>query len=203
MFARHSGRYLLSAIGLLVVLAGVWALQGGRWWIGLVAYAPLLLFILWFFRDPERTIGAHVTSPADGRVLSVKSDDTGHELVIFMPPTGVHVNRAPIEGHVVRTQYRQGSHIPAFKKESERNERWDVEMRSPAGPVNIALIAGTVARRIHPYVVPGNDIKKGDRIGLIAFGSRCDLRLPPGPFRWRVAPGDKVFAGTTTVAEQG
>lgn len=202
MFARGSGRYLLPALGLFAVLVGAWLLVGGSWWIPLAAYAPLVLFVLWFFRDPERRIGEGVVSPADGKVLVAEERPDGARLSIFMPPTGVHVNRAPLAGAVERTEYRRGSHVPAFRKESERNERFDLDIRTAQGPVHVALIAGTVARRVHPYILPGNDIKKGERIGLIAFGSRCDLTLPPGRFRWRVAPGDRVRAGETTVATE-
>ncbi|HEX9816451.1 MAG TPA: phosphatidylserine decarboxylase [Candidatus Thermoplasmatota archaeon] len=203
MFARHSARYLVSTFGLFILFLALWLLLRGYWYLPVVAYTPVMLFILWFFRDPERTIGTGVVSPADGKVLFATEDKDASRLVIFMPPTGVHVNRAPVAGEVVRTTYRQGSHIPAFRKESERNERFDVQFRTADGDVHIGLIAGTVARRIHPYIGPGNALKKGDRIGLIAFGSRCDLALPPGRFRWKVKPGDWVKAGETTVAEMG
>lgn len=203
MFARHSAPYLVSTFGLFFLLLALFALLRGYWYLPLVAYTPIMLFILWFFRDPERTIGTGVVSPADGKVLFATEDKDASRLIIFMPPTGVHVNRAPLAGEVVRTSYRQGSHIPAFRKESDRNERFDVHFRTPDGDVHIGLIAGTVARRIHPYIGPGNALKKGDRIGLIAFGSRCDLALPPGRFRWKVKPGDRVKAGETTVAEMG
>jgi phosphatidylserine decarboxylase len=203
LFARHSGPYLVSTLGLFVLLVALALLLRGYWFLLVVAYTPIMLFILWFFRDPERTIGQHVVSPADGKVLFATHDADASRLVIFMPPTGVHVNRAPLAGEVVKTSYRQGSHIPAFRKESERNERFDVQFRTSDGDVHIGLIAGTVARRIHPYIGPGNALKKGDRIGLIAFGSRCDLALPPGRFRWKVGPGDWVKAGETTVADMG
>lgn len=203
MFARHSARYLVSTFGLFALFVALWLLLDGYWYLPLVVYTPIMLFILWFFRDPERTIGNGVVSPADGKVLFATEDRDASRLIIFMPPTGVHVNRAPLAGEVVKTSYRQGSHIPAFKKESERNERFDVHFRTSEGDVHVGLIAGTVARRIHPYIGPGNALKKGDRIGLIAFGSRCDLALPPGRFRWKVKPGDWVKAGETTVAETG
>jgi phosphatidylserine decarboxylase len=203
LFARYSGRYLVATIGIFALLAAVFALLRGLWIYPLAIYTPIMLFVLWFFRDPERTIAEGVVSPADGKVLTATDGPEGSRLIIFMPPTGVHVNRAPLEGEVVATTYRQGSHIPAFRKESERNERFDVQFRTSYGDVGIGLIAGTVARRIHPYVEPGNHLKKGDRIGLIAFGSRCDLSLPPGRFRWKVKPGDWVKAGETTVADHG
>ncbi|MBI2079014.1 MAG: phosphatidylserine decarboxylase family protein [Euryarchaeota archaeon] len=202
MFARGSSRYLSVA----TVLAGVFlvlaAVRGGAWWVPTVAFAFVYGFILWFFRDPERAIGEGVVAPADGKVLSTESGTDRAHLVIFMAPTSVHVNRSPLDGRILKTEYRQGSHVPAFKKESERNERFDLELSTGAGTVTVALIAGTVARRIHPYVTPGNAVKKGDRIGLIAFGSRCELTLPGG-HTWTVSPGQWIKAGETTVAVKG
>lgn len=202
MFARHSAPYMVPAAGLALLLGAMAFLLRGPWILPIVGYAPIFLFILWFFRDPERTPGADVVSPADGKVLSVDEDGTRARLVIFMAPTSVHVNRSPLEGTVAKTSYRRGSHVPAFKKESERNERFDLELSTSAGPVGIALIAGTVARRIHPYIEPGNVVKKGDRIGLIAFGSRCELTLPGGRYQWMVTPGQWIRAGSTTVARE-
>ncbi|HLE47340.1 MAG TPA: phosphatidylserine decarboxylase [Candidatus Thermoplasmatota archaeon] len=178
------------------------AIEGGWWWSGAFLFTVVYGFILWFFRDPDRRIGDDVVSPADGKVLLADLGEGRPRLVIFMAPTSVHVNRSPIDGRIAKTEYRQGSHVPAFKKESERNERFDLELSTAAGPVTVALIAGTVARRIHPYVTPGNAVKKGDRIGLIAFGSRCELTLPAG-HRWTVSPGEWIKAGETTVAVKG
>lgn len=203
MFARGSFRYLTISTVLALVLLTLAAWRGGTWWIGPIAWAPLFLFVLWFFRDPERRPGDGIVSPADGRVLAIEDGPRERRLVIFMAPTSVHVNRAPMDGRIERTEYRMGSHVPAFRKESERNERFDLELSTSGGPVKVALIAGTVARRIHPYVETGNAIKKGDRIGLIAFGSRCELTLPNRPFTWMVRPGQWIKAGVTTVAREG
>lgn len=202
LFARHSAPYMVPATLLLVLLASLAFLLRGVWVLPAALYLVPFGFIVWFFRDPERAPGEAVVSPADGKVLSVSDDGQQARLVIFMAPTSVHVNRAPMEGTISRTAYRRGSHVPAFKKESERNERFDLELSTTAGPVGVALIAGTVARRIHPYIEPGNVVKKGDRIGLIAFGSRCELTLPGGRYEWQVAPGTWIRAGSTTVARE-
>lgn len=202
MFARGSSRYLSVATVLAGVLLVIAALRGGLWWLAAAAYAPAFGFVLWFFRDPDRRIGEGVVSPADGKVLHTEAGEERPRLVIFMAPTSVHVNRSPVDGQITKTEYRQGSHVPAFRKESERNERFDVELSTPAGAVTVALIAGTVARRIHPYVTPGNAVKKGERIGLIAFGSRCELTLPIG-HKWTVTAGEWIRAGETTVAVKG
>lgn len=202
MFARGSGRYLAVGMALLLALLGLAVTQRGPWLVTPFAYLPFLGFLLWFFRDPDRVPGEGIVSPADGKVLGVQETPHGSKLSIFMAPTSVHVNRAPQDGRVVRTEYRRGSHVPAFRKDSQRNERFDLDLETARGVCHIALIAGTLARRIHPYVEPGNAIKKGDRIGLISFGSRCELVLPQGRHRWVVAPGQWVKAGQTTIARE-
>lgn len=203
MLAQGSLRYLAAAAGPAVVLAAAAAwLQVRTLWLAAAVSAALFAFVLWFFRDPARSIGADVVSPADGRVLAVDETDRGRRLSIFMTPLSVHVNRAPIDGRVETLEYHRGCHVPAFRKESERNERLEVDLATSRGPVRVRLIAGTVARRIHPYLSPGAEVKKGDRIGLIAFGSRCELLLPHDAYRFTVAPGAWVRAGETPVAKE-
>lgn len=201
MFAKGSARFLLPA----AAIAG--ALAAGSWVVPSLAFAAglallILLFFLWFFRDPERTIGPHVVSPADGRVLAVEAVGNESRLSIFMTPTSVHVNRAPVAGRIEALEYRRGAHRPAFRKESALNERLDVDLVSGTQRVRVRLIAGTMARRIHPYVTAGAEVKKGDRIGLIAFGSRCELLLPSTRYRLTVGPGDWVKAGESPVAQE-
>lgn len=202
MFARGSFRYLATSLFLvaLLTLGALW-LQPQFWLaVGLALLA--FLFLLWFFRDPERSVGEEVVSPADGKVLAVDAGPHEARLTIFMAPTSVHVNRCPLSGRIEQLTYHRGGHVPAFKKESERNERLELDLSTGKGPVRVRLIAGTVARRIHPYVTPGAEVKKGDRIGLIAFGSRCELVLPGSAFRFTVEPGTWVKAGETTVARE-
>ncbi|AFZ74412.1 protein sorting system archaetidylserine decarboxylase [Natronobacterium gregoryi] len=183
-----------------------------------------------FFRDPERTPPpTGVVSPADGTV-SVLREDGGHvRLGVFMNVWHVHVVRAPFAGAVTDLEHVSGANRPAFSKESDRNERVHVELEtnSPelpsvdlesnpiedgsdtAGPktdgeasdATVTLIAGAFARRIFPYVEPGDDLERGDRLGHIAFGSRVDLVFPPSvdPDDLAVEPGDSVTAGETVV----
>lgn len=199
--ARGSFHYLATATAAAIaaVLIALWFPLA---WIVAAFLIVLLLFFLWFFRDPERTPGPGVVSPADGRVLYATTEDGEARLAIFMSPIDVHVNRAPMDAKIEALTYHQGSHVPAFNKESEKNERLIVDLSTSRGPVRVRLIAGTVARRIHPYLVPGVAVKKGERIGLIAFGSRCELVLPANRFRLVVGPGAIVKAGKTTVAEE-
>ncbi len=155
--------------------------------------------VLWFHRDPERSPPpSGVVAPADGRVSVLRTEGDRVRVGVFMNVTDVHVNRAPSGGTVEAVEHTPGKHLPAFTKESERNER----VRIDCGDTEVTLIAGAVARRIHPYVEVGDDLATGDRIGHISFGSRADVLLPP---RYdeedvRVAVGQRVRAGETVVA---
>ena len=160
----------------------------------------VLLAFLAFFRDPERPLAGGVVSAADGKVRRVETSKDGLVVSVFMAPWSVHVNRAPLAGRVVAVSHRAGGHSPAFTKESDRNERVDLQLSTSHGLVAVRLIAGTVARRIRPYVAVGDRLEKGDRIALIAFGSRCDVTLPRG-FRPTVRGGQWVHAAADCVAE--
>ncbi|MFB6160343.1 MAG: protein sorting system archaetidylserine decarboxylase [Haloferacaceae archaeon] len=168
----------------------------------LVSPPVALLFALagWavvaFFRDPDRSPPASgVVAPADGRVSVVREEADRVRVGVFMNVTDVHVNRAPLPGTVTAVEHRSGGHLPAFTKESERNERVRVETDA----CEVTLIAGAVARRITPYVAPGDDLDRGERIGHVAFGSRADVLLPPAVDveDLLVAEGDRVRAGET------
>jgi phosphatidylserine decarboxylase len=156
-------------------------------------------FVIWFFRDPERTPPPNgVVSPADGRVSVVREEDGRLRVGVFMNVTDVHVLRAPMDGTVEAATHRPGAHRPAFTKESERNERVDVAFDTH----DVSMIAGWFARRIYPYCAAGDAVARGDRIGHIAFGSRADVLLPAAYDRedLLVAEGDAVRAGETVVA---
>jgi phosphatidylserine decarboxylase len=154
--------------------------------------------MLWFFRDPEREItDARVVSPADGVVQSIMPWKDGRTRVaIFMSPLNVHVNRAPLGGTVTSVEHVPGGYVPAFNKESEKNERVVWHFDTELGDVEVIQIAGAVARRIVPYVPRGCKVEQGDRIGLIRFGSRVDVYLPEG-VRPGVDVGQKTTAGVT------
>ncbi|MFB6280422.1 MAG: protein sorting system archaetidylserine decarboxylase [Haloferacaceae archaeon] len=157
--------------------------------------------VLAFYRDPERTPPpSGIVSPADGRVRIVREEDGRVRVGIFMNVTDVHVNRAPLAGDVSRVDHRPGGHLPAFSKASERNERVEIGFADPE--YDLALVAGTVARRITPYVAPGDRVGRGERVGHIAFGSRVDVVLPAGvdPDDVRVSTGERVRAGETVIA---
>ena len=137
-----------------------------------------LCFFLVFFRDPNRIIGPGIVSPADGRVMLITSDENYKtKIAVFMNVTNVHVNRAPISGRVVSIIHIPGGFIPAYHPESEQNERFITTMQTKIGKIKIKQIAGIVAQRIVPYIHPGQHLTKGQRIGMIQFGSRVDLIL--------------------------
>ena len=151
------------------------------------------LFLLLFFRDPERLSDSHnatdVVSPADGRVLKIQDN----QLSIFMNIHNVHVNRAPIDGEVVDIRYH---------KESDKNERNSITIRTRLGNVVVTQISGAVIRRIVCYVKQNEILGRGQRIGMIRFGSRVDVALPSS-YSFVVSRGQRVKAGKTTIARLG
>ena len=192
---RYAGAAVVLAIGGIVLTP----------WLSVVAVA-LGGFTLWFFRDPERTPPeSGVVAPADGKVSVIREEADGpgdgdHLRVgVFMNVWNVHVNRAPIGGEVLATEHTAGGHRPAFSKDSDENERFRIDFSDHS----VVLIAGAFARRIFPYVEPGNRLERGERIGHIAFGSRADVILPVDATRGdlRVEVGDKVRAGETVLVE--
>ncbi len=173
--------------------------------------AFLIIFTLNFFRDPDRTVPNKsniVVSPADGRVLFVKDviDDkflkSKAKLVsIFMSPLNVHVNRIPISGKVEYVKYIKGEYLAAFEdKASERNERNEIGITSPAGKVMFTQIAGFVARRIISDLKVGDTVNIGNRFGMIKFGSRVDI-IVPEQWQVKVKKDDNVTAGETILFE--
>jgi phosphatidylserine decarboxylase len=192
-------------------LAGLWAGAGAATWrlVGSGRGAPAAVAALgsaaaatWFFRDPDRRTGASaVVAPADGTVTRVDRLGDGRlRIVTYLNLLDVHVNRAPVSGAVVALTHRPGGYVPAFRKESERNERLVWSIRTELGDVEMVQIAGTVARRIVPYLGSDAGVTRGDRIGLIRFGSRVVLHLP-GHLQPYVAAHDRVRAGTTPLAD--
>jgi len=163
-----------------------------------IPFALAFLAFLFFFRDPRRDVGTGIVSPADGRVIV--ADPATRRVAIFMRVTDVHVNRAPIAGVVAKQHRKPGGYAIASSPEAAGNERLEWEFVTPMGVLRLTQVAGIFARRIVPYLRSGDKVKKGQRIGLVRFGSRVELVLPPG-CRLRVATGDRVRAGTSTIAE--
>jgi phosphatidylserine decarboxylase len=160
-----------------------------------------------FFRDPERTIGAGIVAVADGiirEITTVHDPEIGESTKIstFMNIHNVHVNRMPLDGTIIELTHYKGGHLPAFKKESEKNERVVLLIQTTIGKIKIIQIAGTIARRIVPYITKGETVKKGERIGLIRLGSRVDLYLPTKKIKpLAIQVHEKIKAGEDTIAE--
>ncbi|RQG90006.1 phosphatidylserine decarboxylase [Natrarchaeobius halalkaliphilus] len=165
-----------------------------------------------FFRDPDRTPPlTGVVTPADGTVSVLRQEGDRVRLGVFMNVWHVHVVRAPVDATVSAVEHVPGANRPAFSKESDRNERVRIRLETTDGrfegetplDAEITLIAGAFARRIHPYVEPGDELERGDRIGHIAFGSRVDVLFPPSVDREEitVSVGDSMTAGETVVLE--
>jgi len=188
-------------LGTLVVLALIVGLGVGPW--AVLPIALLALFVLWFFRDPERAIPAGeglVVSPADGRVTSVEEDAGRVRIAIFLSVFNCHINRSPVAGTVIDTKYTPGRYHAAFdRRAGHDNERNHLTIRAADGEYGVTQIAGLLARRIVCRKAAGDELRRGERIGMIRFGSRTDLLLPPG-VRPLVAVGERVRGGLTIMA---
>jgi phosphatidylserine decarboxylase len=205
----HPEGYVFIALfgGVSLVLSWLWSPLG---WIG----AVLTLWCAYFFRDPPRVTPVQeglVVSPADGVVCAVANVSPPPELglglepvqrvCVFMSVFDCHVNRAPVTGRISRIAYKPGIFLNAdLDKASEDNERNGLVIDSPFGRFGVVQIAGLVARRIVSFVQEGQSLGVGERFGLIRFGSRVDVYLPPGA-RVVVGVGSRAVAGETVIAD--
>jgi phosphatidylserine decarboxylase len=186
-----------------LLLGAALAARGGRARRAALLGAGAGLGALAFFRDPERAATATATgflAAADGVVQRIDELPDGRVRVCtYMRLRDVHVNRAPVGGVVRSLVHRPGGHWPAMSKESDRNERLEWMLDTAAGPLELVQIAGAVARRIVPYRAPGDRVERGERLGLIRFGSRVDVVLPAGA-RVAVREGERLRAGVSQLA---
>lgn len=196
--------------GFFVVALVLGALWEPLFWIGLA----LTGWCAYFFRDPDRVVPQDddlVISPADGVVSAVGQAVPPPELglgdaprlrvSVFMNVFSVHVNRAPVRGRITTVRHRHGQFLNAeLDKASELNERNGLVIDGPHGAIAAVQVAGLVARRILCWAGEGEDIRAGERFGLIRFGSRVDVYLPEG-YTLRVALGQTAIAGESVLAE--
>jgi len=192
------------ALGLIVAATLVGWFAGLAW-----AIVPLLLaiFFLWFFRDPERSIpdiADAVVSPADGKITDVSWVTVGGEkqlrISIFLSVFDVHVNRSPVAGFVREVRYQRGKFLNAMNEASaEENEQNIVRVEGDGRTVVFKQIAGLLARRIVFYPKVGDRLDRGQRVGLIKFGSRTDIILDSAA-NVQVKVGDRVRGGASVLA---
>ncbi len=207
---NHEGHRFIAIFAAitLALFLFTWPVLG---WIGVV----LTLWCVYFFRDPDRAVPTRaglIVSPADGRVQLIEravppeelglGPDARLRISIFLNVFNVHVNRVPFGGTIVRQVYRPGKFFnAALDKASEENERHAVHLRSDDGQdIIFVQIAGLVARRIVCYLTDGQQVRTGERFGLIRFGSRTDIYLPEG-IQPLVAVGQNMVGGETIIAD--
>jgi phosphatidylserine decarboxylase len=207
------GRWFIAGAWVIALALLLAALRSGAigWWVAAAVWTLLAIWVVAFFRDPERTWSRGdrlIVAPADGEVVSLLEVDEpaflhgrALRISIFMNVFDCHVNRYPLDGRVAYRHYNPGrfGHAGA-EKASLSNEQASVGLETPLGKVLVRQIAGLVARRIVTDHEVGTDVHQGERMGMIRFGSRVDLFLPPGT-RTLVQVGAKTRAGVTVVAE--
>lgn len=214
---RDSLPFVRAGLAELILIGGLFLfltlLLGWLWWpLGL---PPLVVcgLVVWFFRDPPRTIPMEhgvVVAPADGKIVQIEPIDDPDigpavQIGIFLSIFNVHINRSSLAGSVVEIRYRPGKFLNALRPESAReNENLDVLMVSqdrPGKPFRIRQITGQFARRIVCWVRPGDVLAKGEPFGMIKLGSRTELVIPRDEsLEFEVAIGDTVWAGASRIA---
>lgn len=216
-FARYGFAELVgysSLLGIVFIVASYFAVTM-HWWFLLLSTACVFtwLEILWFFRDPERLVASGdraILSPADGTVSHVETindQDLGPETLrvsIFLSIFNVHVNRVPLSGHVIGVGYFRGRFLDArHPKCAAQNEQLWIDFQDNHGTrFRVKQISGAIARRIVCWLRIGEEVRKGDRFGMIKFGSRTDLLIPKSEVgNIIVKVGDKVRGGVTILAD--
>ncbi len=183
------------------LLAAVFGLLG--WWPLAAGFAVIAGFMVYFFRDPPRVIPQMpgvIVAAADGRVTRIDEGRDGKLVSVFLSPLDVHVNRSPIAGEILEITYTKGKRRPATSDDSSlTNERNSLVISGEGITVTCTQIAGILARRIVCWPRTGDRLERGQRFGMIKFGSRTDVLLPP-EVELMVKVGDHVRGGETAIA---
>lgn len=201
---RAGWPFILGAL-ILALIVGWWF---GRLWA--VPLAVLAAFFVFFFRDPDRTIPTGpglIVSPADGRVMLVgdapfSGTPVGdyHLISIFLSPMDVHINRTPVDGRVTKVEYHPGRFLPAYKTDAGTHNEWtEVWFDHHGTTIVCRQIVGILARRIVTRLQVGQMVERGQRFGVMKFGSRIDLFVPRSA-TITVKPGDRVVGGESVLA---
>jgi phosphatidylserine decarboxylase len=195
---------LVSVVAVaLALLGGAVAadpvLRNGLWGAGL-GMGFITASLALFYRDPERHPGEGVVSAADGRVRAVDLEGEYWRISVFMNVTDVHVNRFPLDARVESVGDAGAGFRPAYREDAHHNVRREYRLRVEHGSIEVIQMTGAVARRLISFVRPGESYPKGARLGMIALGSRVDVRLPSEAYHPTVRVGDRVVAGVTAIA---
>ena len=184
-------------------------LAGYKRYAWAAGFAALGAFFAYFFRDPERVVPLDedlVVAPADGKVMIAGEADRRwsppgdwRQITIFLSPMDVHINRTPVEGRVTRVAYKPGRFLPAYKEEASGNELNEIWLDHHGETVVVRQIVGVLARRIVCRIEEGQTLERGERIGLMKFGSRMDVFLPAHA-EIAVQVGQQTVAGETVLA---
>ncbi|MBV6419492.1 MAG: Phosphatidylserine decarboxylase proenzyme [Ignavibacteriaceae bacterium] len=210
-------KYGYTTIGIVGVIAFLlislsFFVQNNPLKVVIILIAAAILFLtLNFFRDPERKTPSAiniVVAPADGKIIVIKQNIFNHfvgencnQISIFMSPLNVHVNRIPIDGKVEHLKYYEGKFVAAFEdKASENNERMETGIVNSEGKILFTQVAGFLARRIVNELKIGDEVKTGERFGMIKFGSRVDIFVP-SKYIPAVNLNENVYAGETILFE--
>jgi phosphatidylserine decarboxylase len=190
---------LVPALGLAIARRRGWA----------IPFALLGGFFAYFFRDPDRNVPAApglVVSPADGKVMIAGPSDgrwappgIWKQITIFLSPMDVHMNRSPVPGRITRIEYRPGKFLPAYKESANDNELNEIWIDSEGRTIVVRQVVGVLARRIVCRVSEGEYLERGQKVGLMKFGSRMDVFLPP-EMELLVSVGQRVVGGETVLA---
>jgi phosphatidylserine decarboxylase len=202
-FDRAGFPFIAAAVVPAVLLASL------RRYALAAPFAALGGFMAFFFRDPERQVPQApgiVVAPADGRIMHAGPSDprwsppgAWKQITIFLSPLDVHVNRTPVDGRVTRIEYRHGKFLPAYKEAANDNELNEVWLDHGGRTVVFRQVVGILARRIVCRVEEGQMLERGERVGLMKFGSRMDVFLPMEA-TLVVAAGDRAVGGETVLA---
>lgn len=213
MFARDGYTTIVVTIIFALIVSGIAHYIEPHWsaYVLYTAMALLVAFILYFFRDPDREITEgdnYILSPADGNIVQIKEvkedrylEAPAKQISIFLSPMDVHVNRLPVTGTLEYLEYEPGIFLVAFDhRASELNERADFGVKHPSGTkIFFRQITGFLARRIVYHLNVGDQLKAGERFGMMKFGSRMDI-LVPMDVEVNVSEGEKAVAGETILA---
>ena len=193
-------------------LAPAIGLAAARHYVPATGFGLLAGFFAFFFRDPERNVPQGeglVVSPADGRVMIAGPSDgrwsppgDWKQVTIFLSPVDVHINRSPVEGRVTRVEYRPGKFLPAYNQAANDNELNEVWIEQDGHRIVFRQVVGILARRIVCRIAEGDVVQRGQRIGLMKFGSRMDVFLPTDTHLC-VQVGEHVVGGETVLAHLG